>query len=907
MRALRLVVLVSALALVVPARVAVAEDVADPAIYGSVKTASAQPLVGASVRAISGGSVISQVTTAGDGSYRLDIPDGAYTIAVESSDPQLAPVQAPGIDAPRHWPLDFVLTQKTEGRIFLTGDVTLSTGVPVTEGNALFGGAGNRIGRDGYFLTATTPGRPGTWSFITTSRPQPGVVLNLTATNGASATYVQDTYIEATVPMTSTRVVVTDSTGAAVANANVRLNVGGFGMNPGRANLVSGGSSFAVSWTATARTNDAGVVDLPRPVMLAAQTGTLLVDAPIASLRGGSWPVTIGAEAGQHAAVLTPRDLSPTPVVTPTPTPVPTVTPTPTPTPTSSPAPAERIALSGAVTLGNGRPVAGAVVIPIDPTARVNGGNNAGSDGRYVVPTTVGFTGHWSIAGRAQGSLAVPDPLWFALRGGDNRTYTANTTVDFVVPMNYYRVRVVDPQGNPVPNVRLSLSARDESAFGAAQVQILPGQVPFVGTWRGLDTTGPDGWAQVPAVTMVNSPNLNLEMSTDPDSRVESRSLTIGASDLRDVTIALAIKPPAITRVNPLTARPGDRIDVTGSNLIGTQQVTVAGREATFTVVNAGLVRVEVPSDAASGPITVVTGGGSVTSSAALTVLPPPLTIATADLPNGQVGSPYSQTLEATGGTAPYSWSIVGSRPSGLSVTHSGDLIGVPLRALHQNITVAATDASGNRVTRLLRIVIAPKPLTAPGPIAGVRATGSAQRISLQWNAPLDDGGNRVSGYRIEVSTDGGASWGNLIENTRSRTTSRSFPYSAGVPSTFRVSAINASGVGAFGPDAISNEASAFTVPSAPQQVTATGGRGTIAVAWQVPGSDGGASIVGYRIRVSTNGSAWSTLLTNSGSVQTSALIRVSGGRSYFVQVAAINAAGLSSYESTPQATTVAR
>ena len=905
MRALRLVVLVSTLALIAPVRVAAAEDVPDPAIYGSVKTASAQPLVGVSVRAMSGDSIISQVTTAGDGSYRFDIPDGSYTIAVDSSDPQLAPVQAPGIDAPRHWPLDFVLTQKTEGRIFLTGDVTLSTGVPVTEGNALFAGAGNRIGRDGYFLTATTPGRSGTWSFITTSRPQLGVVLNLTAANGASATYLQDTYIEATIPMTSTRVVVTDSTGAAVANANVRLNVGGFGMNPGRANLVSGGSSFTVSWTATARTNDAGVVDLPRPVMLAAQAGTLLVDAPTTSLRSGSWPVTIGAETGQHAAVLSTRDTSPTPVVTPTPTPTPVVTPTPAPS--SSPTPVERIALSGAVTLGNGRPVSGAVVIPIDPTARVNGGNSAGADGRYVVPTPVGFTGHWSISGRAQGSLAVPDPLWFALRGGDNRTYTTNTTVDFVVPMNYYRVRVVDPQGNPVPNVRLSLSARNEAGFGAAQVQVLPGQVPFVGTWRGLDTTGSDGWAQVPAVTMVNSPNLNLEMSTDPDSRLESRSLTIGASDLRDVTITLAVKPPAITGVNPSTARAGDRIEVMGSNLIGTQQVTVAGREATFTVVNAGLVRVDVPSDATTGPITVVTGGGSVTSATALTVLPPPLTITTADLPNGQVGSPYSQTLEATGGTAPYTWSIVGSRPSGLSVTRSGDLVGVPLRALHQNITVAATDAAGIRVTRVIRIVISPKPLTAPGPIAGVRATGSAQRISLQWNAPLDDGGNRVSGYRIEVSTDGGASWGNLIENTRSRTTSRSFPYAAGVASAFRVAAINASGVGAFGPDAISNEASAFTVPSAPQQVTATGGRGTIAVAWQVPGSDGGASIVGYRIRVSTNGRSWSTILTHSRSAQIAAVIRVSGGRNYFVQVAAINAAGLSSYESTPQATTVAR
>ena len=45
----------------------------------------------------------------------------------------------------------------------------------------------------------------------------------------------------------------------------------------------------------------------------------------------------------------------------------------------------------------------------------------------------------------------------------------------------------------------------------------------------------------------------------------------------------------------------------------------------------------------------------------------PPLTIATTSLPDGTVGQPYSETLTATGGTPPYTWSLdTGSLPAGL-------------------------------------------------------------------------------------------------------------------------------------------------------------------------------------------------------------------------------------------------
>ena len=102
---------------------------------------------------------------------------------------------------------------------------------------------------------------------------------------------------------------------------------------------------------------------------------------------------------------------------------------------------------------------------------------------------------------------------------------------------------------------------------------------------------------------------------------------------------------------------------------------------------------------------------------------------------------------------------------------------------------------------------------TVPGAPTGLSATANGSTtIDLDWTAPGDNGGSAITGYRIEVSSDAGSNWTDLVANTGSTgTTYAHIGLSAGDTRHYRVSARNTNGAGA-----ASNVANATTVPGAP-------------------------------------------------------------------------------------------
>jgi hypothetical protein len=110
----------------------------------------------------------------------------------------------------------------------------------------------------------------------------------------------------------------------------------------------------------------------------------------------------------------------------------------------------------------------------------------------------------------------------------------------------------------------------------------------------------------------------------------------------------------------------------------------------------------------------LVTDSASVTANKALSItINAALAVSTASLPSGTVGSSYSQTLAATGGSGTYTWSITsGSLPSGLSLNSStGAITGTPSAAATASFTVQVADGIGT-VSKALSITINPSTLT---------------------------------------------------------------------------------------------------------------------------------------------------------------------------------------------------
>jgi hypothetical protein len=89
--------------------------------------------------------------------------------------------------------------------------------------------------------------------------------------------------------------------------------------------------------------------------------------------------------------------------------------------------------------------------------------------------------------------------------------------------------------------------------------------------------------------------------------------------------------------------------------------------------------------------------------------IPSPVSITTASLPNGSQVETYNQTLQASGGTTPYTWAILsGSLPPGLSLNAStGVISGTPTGSGTYNFTVQVTDSNSHTATQALAITVA--------------------------------------------------------------------------------------------------------------------------------------------------------------------------------------------------------
>ncbi|MEN9504535.1 MAG: hypothetical protein RI958_461 [Actinomycetota bacterium] len=130
--------------------------------------------------------------------------------------------------------------------------------------------------------------------------------------------------------------------------------------------------------------------------------------------------------------------------------------------------------------------------------------------------------------------------------------------------------------------------------------------------------------------------------------------------------------------------------------------------------------------------------------------MPRALAIATSTLAAGTTGTAYSQTLEAGGGSGPYTWSIAdpNTLPAGLSLSSAGVLSGVPTAAGTSTFTVQVDDTAGGTATAQLSVTVA-----APVTVDAVTLPGGTTNTAYVATSITAAGGTGTYTYSRTAGT----------------------------------------------------------------------------------------------------------------------------------------------------------
>ena len=192
-----------------------------------------------------------------------------------------------------------------------------------------------------------------------------------------------------------------------------------------------------------------------------------------------------------------------------------------------------------------------------------------------------------------------------------------------------------------------------------------------------------------------------------------------------------------------------------------TTQVTWSSSNSNVAAVNSSGFASGVAGGTASIIASLGSGGSAISGSATLTVQATPLIITTTALPSGLEGQAYSVTLAASGGTAPYTWSLANNSSllPGLSFSTNGQISGVPTITGTGTFSVQVTDGGSppQTATQSLSIMITAPPtfytIWSPASIPTTTDVGADSPVELGVLFKSDVNGT-ISGIRFYKSSN---------------------------------------------------------------------------------------------------------------------------------------------------------
>jgi len=351
---------------------------------------------------------------------------------------------------------------------------------------------------------------------------------------------------------------------------------------------------------------------------------------------------------------------------------------------------------------------------PLTVTTTALPGATLGSPYSATLSASGGTGGYaWSVSAGALPAGLTLDPSG-TISGTPTAAGSSNFTAKVTDSSNTTASKTLSISVT-APTLNITTSSLPDATLGA----------PYSATLTASGGAGGNTWS-------ISAGRLPAGLALDPSGTISGTPTAPGTSNftaqVKDSANTTAAKPLSITvAAPPLTITTSSlsngtvgspysqTLSASGGAGGNTWSVTAGSLPAGLSLSAAGTIS-GTPSAAGASNFTVqVKDSANTTATKALTLTidPPTLTVTTASLPAGTVGSPYSQTLSASGGSGGNAWSVTaGSLPAGLTLTAAGAITGTPTGAGTSNFTVQVKDAANATATKALSITINAPTLT---------------------------------------------------------------------------------------------------------------------------------------------------------------------------------------------------
>ncbi|WP_165482041.1 IPT/TIG domain-containing protein [Legionella beliardensis] len=382
---------------------------------------------------------------------------------------------------------------------------------------------------------------------------------------------------------------------------------------------------------------------------------------------------------------------------------------------------------------------------PVDVTVTTVGGSVT-IPGGYTYVTAPTITTINPTAGPAAGGQTVTIT-------GTNLTGTNSVTFDGtpatgVTVVNDSTVTVVTPAGiaGPVDVMVTTVGGSETVPGGYTYVAaptittVNPTAGPAAGgqtvTITGTNLTGTTsvtfGGAPATGITVVNDSTVTVVTPAGTAGSVDVTLTTVGGSATAAGAYTYVAAPTIIT-INP-TSGPelgGQTVTITGTNLIGTTNVTFGGTPATgVTVVNDSTVTVVTPAvPAGAVDVTLTTVGGSVTVPGGYTYLPTPF-ILSINPDEGPMAGGQTVTLTGTNLTGTTSVTFDGVPGTSVTVLNDSTVTVVTPAGTAGAVNVTVTAPGGTYTIPLGYTYVNPPLINGISPGSGPAAGGQTVTIS---------------------------------------------------------------------------------------------------------------------------------------------------------------------------------